>query len=299
MTRGKAIRLAIAAVMVVMIVFFVRKLDWHAIAASTADASIPLLVLATLGNIPLIWCKARRLKFLAGGNIATSELMGMYVASYAADNLFMSQAGLGVRVAMLARKGLPTATAVTIQVVEKVIEGVGLAVIALPLLGWDDLSPSLRRTLEICLIIGAVGAALLVGLALVRTEKQGVIRRIAEVAAILREPSLATKVAFYTMLAWVAEYVIVWLTMEGMNVPMSSPLVPLIVLVAVNLAALIPGLPANLGPFEMACVLALGTTSIAEEPALGFAIIYHALHTVPVTIVGFLPALRPDASRST
>jgi uncharacterized membrane protein YbhN (UPF0104 family) len=299
MTRGKAIRLAIAAAMVVMIAFFVRKLDWHAIAVSTADASVPLLILATLGNVPLIWCKARRMKLLAGGGIATSELMGMYVASYAADNLFMSQAGLGVRVAMLARKGLPVPTAITTQVVEKVIEGVGLAIVALPLLGWDDLSPALRSTLEICLIFGAVGAALLVGLALVRSNKQGVVRKVAEVAAVLREPSLAARVGGYTMLAWASEYLIIWLTMAGMHVPMPTPLVPLVVLVAVNLAALIPGLPGNIGPFEMACVLALGTTSIAQEPALGFAIIYHALHTVPVTIVGFLPALRPDASRST
>ena len=108
--------------------------------------------------MPLIWLKARRMRVLTGDTIGTGRLMQMYVASYAADNLVMSQAGLGVRVAMLVRDGVALAVAVTVQVVEKVVEGIGLAIVALPLLASDDLDTALRTTLRLCLAIGGIGA---------------------------------------------------------------------------------------------------------------------------------------------
>ncbi len=59
-----------------------------------------------------------------------------------------------------------------------------------------------------------------------------------------------------------------------------------LVLIAVNMAALIPGLPANLGAFEMSCTLALQALGVPATTALSFALLYHLMHTVPVTIIG-------------
>lgn len=295
MTLGRVLRILVAVAMLALIGVYVSQLDWAAIGGYARDASIPLLVLATLGNLPLIWLKARRLRVLVGDTLPTRRLMQIYVASYAADNLVMSQAGLGVRVALLARDGVAVASAVTTQVVEKVLEGIGLAVIAVPLLGADDLDGSLRTTLRICLVIGAVGAAVLVGLALVRTREHRVFRRVAEVAAVLRDPRLTGRVVALTLAAWLVEYgmVVASLAAVGLDI---DPLVPAVVLLAVNLAALIPGLPANIGPFEMACVLALGATGVGRDHALGFAILYHALHTLPVTLAGLAAPIRPHST---
>lgn len=78
-----------------------------------------------------------------------------------------------------------------------------------------------------------------------------------------------------------------------------------LVLLAVNLAALIPGLPANFGPFEASAIMALKTAHVATPQALGFVLVYHLLHTVPVTILG-APDLRsrwrfvaPESSAAT
>jgi uncharacterized membrane protein YbhN (UPF0104 family) len=295
MTAGRALRIAIAIAVVAVIALYVRGLDWPAIADSARAASIPLLVLSALGNVPLIWLKAQRLRVLVDGKVAMPRLMQMYVASYAADNLVMSQAGIGVRVALLAREGLTVAAAVTTQVVEKVIEGVGLAIIALPLLASDDLDFKLRTTLRICLILGAVGAVALVALARVRGKDTGVFKRIGDVSAVLRDPRNAARLIGITLAAWVVEYGMVAVALAATHVDV-SPMGPIVVLVAVNLAALIPGLPANIGPFEMACVLALGSGDATSEAALGFALLYHAIHTIPVTIAGILPAFRPVSS---
>ena len=44
--------------------------------------------------------------------------------------------------------------------------------------------------------------------------------------------------------------------------------------------------PGNAGTFEAACVLALASVGVGREPALAFALGYHATHLVPVALVG-------------
>ena len=44
--------------------------------------------------------------------------------------------------------------------------------------------------------------------------------------------------------------------------------------------------PGNAGAFELAVVLALGPFGVSPERALAFAIGYHAVHLVPVALLG-------------
>jgi uncharacterized membrane protein YbhN (UPF0104 family) len=287
----RALRVAIALAVIFVIALYVRDMDWDAIVRAATSASVPLLALSAAGNVPLIWLKARRMRLLTGDHIGTGRLMQMYVASYAADNLVMSQAGLGVRVAMLVRDGVAVAVAVTVQIVEKVVEGIGLAIVALPLLASDDLDTALRTTLRLCLAIGGLGVITLIVFAAMRAREHKVWKRVSEVAAVLRDPKRTAWVGALTLAAWLVEYAMVAVALASFHVELAV-LTPVLVLVAVNLAALIPGLPANIGPFEMACVLALGATAVPHEVAIGFAILYHVLHTVPVTVAGVLPAFR-------
>lgn len=282
------VRIAVIALVAVLCVVFVRHVDWHLLASATAGASIPLLVLGVLGNVPLIWLKALRMRALVAGKIGTARLSGFYVASYAADNLLMSQAGLGLRVALLRREGLPLANAITVQALEKLLEGIGLALLAVPLLATTELDPRLAGTIRWGLIIGGAALALVVGFVIVNRRDLKIFQRIAETAKLLRDPALATRVLVLTMAAWAVEVAIVWVTLVALNLPVASVATPVLVLVAVSLAALVPGLPANVGSFEFAAIVALASSGIASEPALAFAMVYHASHTIPVTIVGVL-----------
>jgi uncharacterized membrane protein YbhN (UPF0104 family) len=285
-TAYGVLRVVIAAVMLVLLVLYVRHVDWQDLLDKTEHASLPLLALSALGNLPLIWCKAMRLRLLIASKIATPRLMGFFVASYAADNLVMSQAGLGVRVAMLRRDGVPLASAVTAQAVEKVLEGIGLAVLTVPLLATQDLEPRLAASLRWCLIAGGIAVGLLAAIAIVWRKKLALAHRLADVLGLLRDPWLAARLLGLTLAAWVIEVLIVLLAVWALHLDVPTVVGPTLVLLAVNLAALVPGLPANVGPFEMACVLALGSFGVGTDAALGFGIVYHALHTIPVTLVG-------------
>jgi len=276
--------------MLALVVLYARGVDWGAIRDRTADASVTLLVLSALGNVPLIWLKAQRLRLLIGSRVEAPRLMSFYIASYAADNLVMSQAGLGVRVAMLRKDGVPLASAVTSQAVEKVLEGVALAILAVPVLATLELEPKLEASLRWFAIGGGIVVAVALVAAIVWRRKLGVVQRLADVLAMLRDPMLAGKLVALSLAAWIAEVAIVLCTLWALHVHIPEVVGPMLVLLAVNLAALVPGLPANVGPFEAACVLALGSFGVDADRALGFALVYHALHTIPVTLVG-LPLL--------
>jgi uncharacterized membrane protein YbhN (UPF0104 family) len=279
------VRIAIAVIVIAVVVWYVRQIDWNALGRATADANIALLVLAVLGNAPLVWLKAVRLRLLVGKPIGILRLMGFYVASYAADNLMMSQAGLGVRVALLHREGLPLASAVAVQGLEKLLEGVGLALCALPLLFVGHLEPWLESALHWCLGVGAAATIVLVVLVALSSREIRALRALKQTLLPLRDRRIAPAVTALTLAAWAVEVGMVLATLAALHQPAEIS-TAMVVLVAVNVAALVPGLPANLGSFELAATIALRSFGITDEAALAFAIIHHAAHTIPVTVIG-------------
>ena len=66
----------------------------------------------------------------------------------------------------------------------------------------------------------------------------------------------------------------------------------LLIYLTVNLAATMPGTPGQIGLFEAAAVLALVGQGVGQAQALAFALLYHAVHLVPLTLVGAAPLVR-------
>jgi len=62
--------------------------------------------------------------------------------------------------------------------------------------------------------------------------------------------------------------------------------VPVLVYVAINLAIIVPSAPSNIGPFEVAAVLAYTWQGLTKEVAFNIAFIYHVVQVIPVTLLG-------------
>jgi uncharacterized membrane protein YbhN (UPF0104 family) len=276
------LRLALVGVIVALAIRYARGIDVRAIGEAVAHANPWLLALSGLGNLPNVWVKARRMATLLGG-IGTARLMALYVTSYAADNLVMSQAGFGLRVAFLRLRGVPLATAASAQGIEKALEAVGLALTAGPFL-WTSSLTWLRVPLVVVAATASTGLAILV-VALPRF-KHRVLRNLADGAAALKRPRSALAILALTLLGWLLEAAMLIAVLLAMRV--EAPLLPAaaLLLIAVNLAALIPGLPGNLGTFEVSASLALVAVGVPKATALSVALVYHALHTLPVTLAG-------------
>jgi hypothetical protein len=288
-------RLSVLALVAVLVVRYVGRLDARAILAAATGANLPLLLLATLGNGPLVWCKARRMRRLCGGRVGTGRLMGLYFASYAADNLVMSQAGLGVRVAALRADGIALSTAAAAQAIEKALEALGLALVVAPILLTHRLEAWILAPLSLCCAVAA--AALAAALLWAPRIRHPLAARVAHAAVELRRPLGGLEVLALTVGAWLVEGAMVMITLRALHLAVPPVLASALVLLAVNMAALVPGLPANVGPFEISAVLALRAVGVGA-PGVGFAVLYHACHTIPVTAVGLLAGRRASYSPS-
>jgi uncharacterized membrane protein YbhN (UPF0104 family) len=69
----------------------------------------------------------------------------------------------------------------------------------------------------------------------------------------------------------------------GLHLP---PAAPLLVLVAVSLVLAFPSAPAGIGSLEVGAVAALRLLGVDEAHALAFALVYHAMQVIPVTLLG-------------
>jgi uncharacterized membrane protein YbhN (UPF0104 family) len=94
------------------------------------------------------------------------------------------------------------------------------------------------------------------------------------------------------MVAWVLEMGVVSFTLWafGIHVPFG---VSLLVLMAVNLALVVPfAPPANLGTLELGATLALMEGGVPKGQALAFALVYHVLQVIPIGVGGLVLAGR-------
>ena len=172
------------------------------------------------------------------------------MTSYAADNLVMSQAGLGLRVAYFRLRGVPLATAASAQAMEKALEALGLALAAGPFL-WMPGEARLAAPTVIWVTAGG-GVGLVHGDGRAATHRQPRGAEPGPAATALKRPGAALEIVALT-LGWVARGADGDGRVGGDAPPRPCISRPALVLLAVNMAALVPGLPANVGTFEVSC----------------------------------------------
>src|SRR5262249_46787786 len=66
----------------------------------------------------------------------------------------------------------------------------------------------------------------------------------------------------------------------------------LLILFTLNLAITLPSTPAQVGALEVGALAALDLLHVPSEPALAFALLYHALQVLPLIVAGLALELR-------
>jgi hypothetical protein len=110
-------------------------------------------------------------------------------------------------------------------------------------------------------------------------------RRFIDGLAVLRNPKLLASVFLWTLAHWVTNAVGVWLSFRalGVNVPVTAALLTQ-GLIAMGAAA-VPT-PGFVGAFEKAGQFALGLYAVDKSVAAAWAITFHVLTLIPITIIG-------------
>ncbi len=290
MTRRTVLRAAILVGVGGLAWLFVRHLDGAQLRAAFARATWWPLAAGIAIPFAAMWCKALcwRVIFAPHREIATRRLFRFTIAAFAGSALAPVRAGEALRVWLLKKSDhVPVTETAVVAVTEKLLDGVAMFIVMAPI----AVMPGLPRWIRIAVVIAGFASIAVVGaLALVvrRWPREG--SRVTPFFAaldVLRHPLGLTLAVGALVAAWLLDIALVELVLHAfaISVPLSGVLV---VLIAINVAIMVPTTPAQVGVHEAGALAGLAIFGVAPAPALGFAVTYHAIQIIPTVIAGLV-----------
>jgi uncharacterized membrane protein YbhN (UPF0104 family) len=285
---GTALRVVVIAAVGIGLWLLVRKLDWTTLWADLASATVWPLVIASVLNFVLLVGKAVcwRIMFAPRHQVSTLRLVRYTIVSFAASVLAPARAGELLRVWLLKkREGIPTADVAAVAISEKLLDGVTMLLLVAPL-PWllPDLAAWVTDSILICAalaLIAFVGLYIAVGRI---TAPDSWFGRFIAGMHVLRSPRRLLAAIATLVVVWIADGLMIWLVAYAVGIAMPVGAV-LLILFTLNLAITAPSTPAGVGALEIGVLAATRLLHIPDEPALAFALLYHALQIIPLLVV--------------
>ena len=301
---------------VLLLAFTLRGVDFGDVAQALRASSIPLFLLATIIGTLIFPLRARRWKTILSpiddqipfGPLWRSTAIGMMV-----NNVVPARAGELARAFALTRErpSIPFSASFASLAVDRLFD----AFVVLALMLFAMLDPAFPRGERVAgqlvahwVTLGAMAAALfLVAVYLIvffprpivtlyqafarrvapRLEQRGadVLFAFASGLSVLRSPRRFVAVFGWTLAHWVANAFAWWIGCKavGIAVPFSAMFV-LQGLIAIGVA--VPSAPGFFGVFEALGREGLGLYGIDPTLAVSWAIGFHLLSFIPITVIG-------------
>jgi glycosyltransferase 2 family protein len=279
---------------------------WHALRTSDYWWLLPALVVFGLGNVAraLRW----RSLFAPGRRPPRTTTLNAMMIGYLYNNILPFRAGEAARVVVLTqRSATPPVEIVGTVVLERLYDVLAILVIFfatepwLPHVSWFSKAAAAAGVL-------AVGIALAAGALAVYGDRplrlllrplrrlplfsgERLERTVAELAhglSGLRNLRVATEAFLWTILAWLLSALcayLVSLAFPDLRLPFAAGV---LVTVAIGVGMILPSLPAAVGVFEGAVLIALDAYGVPHSAALPYALVLHAVNFIPFVVVGVL-----------
>jgi uncharacterized membrane protein YbhN (UPF0104 family) len=283
-SKPRVVHVAIVLALVAASAWMVHQLHWSAIATALGRATVAPLLLAVAFVLVGLWTQVARVQLLLRSyDIPFLRLARYQLASFAATNLLPARAGEALRVYLLrTNEGVPAPTTIGVFASERIAEAITLVLLALPL-PW--LLPALPIAMRHALVIGGVLAVVALPFLLLlrgwRPEGPAWLRAFVDGARLAVNPRVLGLSAFNWLLE--AASITAVLRAFALHPPLFAPIV---VLLTLNLALLVPSTPGRIGVFELGSTAGLRLVGVPTETALVVALLCHLVQFVPVTILG-------------
>ncbi len=279
--RAVAVLATLAAV-----VFIVRRLDLHALATALRSARPAWLVLAALFGLLRLVSRAAiwQVSLHARPAVPFLRMIRYTVAAIAASVLTPARAGEALRLWLLRREhGIPLARSIGIALGEKILDGLALLVLVLPV-PWlvPGLPAWVARTIVGLAVLALPGLAIGWWAARRRLVPGRIARFLGQVR-ILREPRTLGWAFLACLGSWLLDVATLWAAMGAVGLFPGFGAVAFVLLV-VNATLLVPSTPGNVGALEAGAVLALEVLHVERHRAVATALLYHAVQLVPLLI---------------
>jgi glycosyltransferase 2 family protein len=306
------------------LVFVVRGVAWAQVGKTLQRASLGFLVAVVAVNACMMILKAVRLQLLLTSTASLKTCLLAKLTASAINNVVPFRGGDVARLWMLERHaGIPKSAAVAVGVVEALFELFALAALSL---AAALMIPAQRWAVHVTPVVLGASAVLFAALKYVSGRSvarpaaaitpfdlsgrlRALARRLQAGTTGLREPGTVAVVLILSFCIWGLEIAMVVLAGRAIHLAL-NPALAAVVLLGINLALVLPSMPAGAGTFEGGALLVLMLSGVAKEAGLAFALLYHLVQVVPVTLIGMvvvskagfrldrLPIPRLEAQRS-
>ncbi len=294
-----------------------RKVDLQEMGEALKNANGAILIIAVLVLFASHWLRAVRHRYLLAPikQIKDSSLFSALMIGYMANTFLPAHLGELLRAYVIGKRerisGSSTLATIAVERIVDVLSLLiimGLAFMAYP---FPDII-KLGAYLTIAFVMVIVGF-----LAFVKKKPKETLRivevitkpfpkkigdKLLSLLRSFREGVVALKdrqsyliVFILSILIWTcyaAVFVIGFFAfdfIEIYKIPLSASFV---VLIITTIAILVPSSPGYVGTYHWLCMISLGLFAVPESPALGFAIVIHAISMIPVAMVGVAFSLK-------
>lgn len=306
---SRLLRIGLTALILVMLVVFATRVNWHATWAAIRDASLGLLAVAALVNLASGVLKGIRWWVFLRPVGAPSLPLALRAtfAGAGLNNVLVANGGEAARVVFVARSAhVASARVLATLALERLFELVGYALLLAGAATFLELPPNLARVRPVA--IAALAGMLLLLLWLLRrpaTVAAVAVPRPATWHARLREygqrfartiAQVSSGPRFLAALllsvgAWALQVVTYQLTARAAHFPMTT-VATIAALLAVNLGFALRATPGNVGLFQFAYAATATAFGLDENQAIAVAFLIQAQQILPVTALGV--ALAPE-----
>jgi uncharacterized protein (TIRG00374 family) len=308
-TVKHALRIGITLVILVFLVVFATKVNWHDTWRAMRSASMSLLIAAALVNLASIVVKGIRWwVFLRPIGVSSLPLtMRATFAGAGLNNVLVANGGEAARVVFVARSAhIQSARVVATLALERLFELIGYVVLLALAATFLELPGSLEKVKPFA-IAALVAIALLLWWLLRRPEVVETIAgpkptswhgRLKEYGArfvhTIGEVSSAPRFVaalLLSVVAWALQVATYQMTAHAAHLPMTT-VATVAALLAVNLGFALRATPGNVGLFQAAYAATAVAFGFDKDQAIAVAFLIQAQQILPVTLLGV--AMAPE-----
>jgi uncharacterized membrane protein YbhN (UPF0104 family) len=305
-------RIAGLAMLAAALGWAMHDVSWRNLVAIASGADPFWVTLAAAVNVAAVYAMALRWRALLrplSPRVGAVDAFKAMVMGFAVSLVVPARAGELARSEWLGqRTGLPRATVLGSILLDHLVNAagmfVGIAILPLVL----DLPVWLHSAVWIAVAVFASAVALVL---LLRPRAgqptpdaaPSPVGRVGEAVAgflvrarlglsAVRDRGALLRSLAASLVAWFLEIQVVFLALRAFDIHVSFG-ISLLVLMAVNLALIVPfAPPGNFGTLEVGATLGLMEAGVTKEQALAFALAYHFLQVVPLALGGLALAGR-------
>ena len=284
---------------IVFIYFIFRGSNISEIISTIKKTNLPLAVIVATLSLVLIIIKTYRWKMILDKSVSIpySDLLKINFTSNMFNVLLPFRAGEVIQVFLTRSKGEVSKSNIAGSLVlNKFLELLSILIIFCMLVIFINTSiPSIWLKPIKYLVVFSILFLVLFGFKIVDIQKikepsNKILNSIYKFFLSLThigDKTLLIKTLLLSLLVWAVELVMIYLLMLsfGIVAPLWSPI---LVLVGINLAMLIPATSGSFGPYEFSIMLVLGAFSVTKETAVAYAITLHFLEIIFVLFAGLI-----------